>query len=174
MGGTLGAAFAGVCGLDGTFTDNFILFAMAGVFAGIVRAPLTGIVLITEMSGTFTGLLPCAIVAVTAYLTANALEVPPIYDSLLAMMGDGRGRRTDKIVSIEIPVQYGCFAEDKKVKELGLPDHAITLATVIRDGRELTPRGETRLRGGDCLILLYDTGREQETREKLAELFKSG
>lgn len=37
--------------------NNIIIMAMAGAFAAIVRAPITGIILIAEMSGTLTN--PC-------------------------------------------------------------------------------------------------------------------
>ena len=56
---------------------------MAGFFAGIVRAPITGIVLIAEMCGTLKLLLPIAIVSFIAYIVANSLGNEPIYESLL-------------------------------------------------------------------------------------------
>ena len=56
---------------------------MAALFAGIVRAPLTGIVLIMEMTGGMPHLLSLTLVSVTAYLTAELLGAKPIYESLL-------------------------------------------------------------------------------------------
>lgn len=62
----------------------YILFGMAGFFAGTVRAPLTGIALVTEMSGAINGLPGSLVVGVVACLTANFLHCPPVYDSLKA------------------------------------------------------------------------------------------
>ena len=55
---------------------------MAAFFTGVVRAPLTGMVLVSEMTGNVTLLLPtlgaCAFAMLTPALLANA----PIYDTL--------------------------------------------------------------------------------------------
>ncbi len=63
-----------------------ISFAMAGHFAGIVRAPVTGILLICEMTGTFEHLLPLALVSVVSYLTVEFFNLEPIYESLLELI----------------------------------------------------------------------------------------
>ena len=56
---------------------------MAGHFAAIVKAPITGIILITEMTGSFEHMLALAFVVIVAYLTADILKTEPIYESLL-------------------------------------------------------------------------------------------
>ena len=40
---------------------------MAGYFTAIVRAPITGIILITEMTGSFSNLLSLSIVSIISY-----------------------------------------------------------------------------------------------------------
>ena len=57
------------------YLSNFIIMAMAGTFAAIVRAPITGIILIAEMSGTLTHLLPLALVSLVAYLCASFIKL---------------------------------------------------------------------------------------------------
>ena len=61
---------------------GFAVVGMAAFFAGVVRAPLTGIVLVTEMTANVTMLLPmlgaCAVAMLVPTLVGNA----PIYDSL--------------------------------------------------------------------------------------------
>ncbi len=56
---------------------------MAAQFASIVKAPITGLMLITEMTGTFKHLLPVAITVTVAYLVSDMLNNKPIYESLL-------------------------------------------------------------------------------------------
>ena len=63
---------------------------MAGYFAAIVRAPITGIILISEMTGIFSNLLPLAIVSLVAHITAEILGGVPIYDQLLDRLLAGR------------------------------------------------------------------------------------
>ncbi|HOO27400.1 MAG TPA: ClC family H(+)/Cl(-) exchange transporter, partial [Lachnospiraceae bacterium] len=90
LGAVLGAAFAGVSinyfGFDKELYNNIIILAMAGYFTAIVRAPITGIVLIMEMTGSFTHMLPLTVVAVTAYVVADLLKSPPVYEDLLDNM----------------------------------------------------------------------------------------
>jgi len=60
----------------------FAVVGMAAFFAGVVRAPLTGIVLVTEMTGDVTMLQPMLGACFAAMLFTTLLRNPPIYDSL--------------------------------------------------------------------------------------------
>ena len=64
--------------------QSFIIYGMAGFFVSMVRVPLTGIALVTEMSGALSCLPGAFVVAFIASWTANALRCPPVYDSLRA------------------------------------------------------------------------------------------
>lgn len=65
----------------------FSMLAMAAHFAAIVRAPLTGMFLIIEMTGgKIDFLLPLIMVTSISYLTAEILNNEPIYESLLDKM----------------------------------------------------------------------------------------
>jgi CIC family chloride channel protein len=57
---------------------------MAAFFCGVVRAPLTGIVLVTEMTGNVTMLLPMLAACFAAMLVPALLGGAPIYESLSA------------------------------------------------------------------------------------------
>lgn len=87
LGALLGAVFAMTgaefFGLDPVYINNFVLLGMTGFFTAIVRAPLTGIILLFEMSGTISQMLSLSIVSVTAYIVATLMRSEPIYDSLL-------------------------------------------------------------------------------------------
>ena len=55
---------------------------MAAFFTAVVRAPVTGIILVTEMTASFTLLLPMLGACFAAMLIPNLLGNAPIYDSL--------------------------------------------------------------------------------------------
>jgi CIC family chloride channel protein len=55
---------------------------MAAFFTAVVRAPVTGIILVIEMTGTFTQFLPMLGACFAAMLVPTLLRDPPIYDSL--------------------------------------------------------------------------------------------
>jgi CIC family chloride channel protein len=55
---------------------------MAAFFTAVVRAPVTGIALVTEMTGSFTLLLPMLSACFAAMLVPTLLGEPPVYQSL--------------------------------------------------------------------------------------------
>ena len=87
LGALAGGLFTTVVSpLAGLPTGNeafYVILGMAGMFSAIVRAPLTGIILISEMTGTLSSLLPLSLVALISFITAEALGGEPVYDQLL-------------------------------------------------------------------------------------------
>ena len=55
---------------------------MAAFFTAVVCAPVTGIILVTEMTGCFTLLLLMLLACFAALTVPTFLGDPPIYDSL--------------------------------------------------------------------------------------------
>lgn len=64
----------------------FAVVGMGALFTGVVRAPLTGIVLVVEMTGATELLGPLLIACFAAAVTADWLESEPIYDTLRRRM----------------------------------------------------------------------------------------
>jgi chloride channel protein, CIC family len=60
----------------------FAIVGMAAFFTAVVRAPVTGIILVTEMTGSLTLLLPMLLACFAAMTVPALLGDPPIYDSL--------------------------------------------------------------------------------------------
>lgn len=65
----------------------FAIVGMSAFFAAVVRAPLTGVVLIAEMTATTSLLLPMLTAAAAAVITSTLMKGPPIYDTLRERMG---------------------------------------------------------------------------------------
>ena len=70
---------------------------MAAFFTGVVRAPLTGIVLVTEMTASVTMLLPMLGACCVAMLVPTIMRNAPIYDSLREHTLRSERARQDKI-----------------------------------------------------------------------------
>ena len=77
---------------------NFALLGMAGVMAGVMHAPLTGIFLIAELTGGYQMFIPLMIVSICAYLTIIIFEPHSIYGMRLAREGKLITHHTDKAV----------------------------------------------------------------------------
>lgn len=67
----------------GIHPQNFAVVGMAALFAASVRAPLTSIVLIIEMTNGYGLILPLLTACLAAYGVADALGDLPIYEALL-------------------------------------------------------------------------------------------
>ena len=81
-----GLPLGGVLGpLGPEATTAFVLAGMAGLFAGVVRAPLTGVMLMVEMASAYSLLLPLLVVSLLAKWTADALGDVPVYEALREM-----------------------------------------------------------------------------------------
>ena len=63
--------------------EVFAVAAMGALFAATVRAPITGIVLAVELTGSYEQLLPLILTCVPATLVAHGLGGTPIYTALL-------------------------------------------------------------------------------------------
>ena len=75
---------------------NFILAGMAGVMAGVMQAPLTGIFLIAELTTGYVLLVPLMITASVSYLTVHPFEKYSVYTKKLAEIGALKTHDKDK------------------------------------------------------------------------------
>jgi CIC family chloride channel protein len=77
---------------------NFTLLGMAGVMAGVMHAPLTGIFLIAEITGGYQLFIPLIIVSVCSVLTISIFEPHSIYAMRLAREGKLLTHHTDRSI----------------------------------------------------------------------------
>ncbi|WP_160670985.1 ClC family H(+)/Cl(-) exchange transporter [Clostridium sp. C8-1-8] len=178
LGALTGAIFAKTLvyffGLDPMYINNFIILAMAGYFAAIVRAPITGSILITEMTGSLNHLLSLSIVSIVAYIVADLLKSEPIYESLLERLVKGRDKQkysdseTNKVI-LEIPVLMDSDIEDKHIKDLSLPKDCLVVA-IKKGEKEVIPRGDTIIAAGDFLHIIVNESGAAEINEYLSDM----
>ncbi len=173
MGGIFAMAGIRLWGLDPVFLNNFVLLAMAGYFAAVVRAPLTGIILIFEMTGTLTQMLSLSVVSIVAYVTATLLGSRPIYESLLDRLLLRRGEKPPKEqgekMLMHFAVSRGSRIEDLTIGEVRWPENCLLVA-VERGSQEIIPRGKTRLLAGDVIVTMTDERDEARIHDEMEEL----
>ena len=180
-GGLYSTFLSTVFGVEEYYIKGFVIIAMAGFFSAIVRAPITGVILITEMTGNFMTLLSLVAASLVAYVVADLLGGEPVYDQLMhrrqrKKVEHGSGTpdhdyladvysKSDKKyvkkrisirerkVVIDSSIHIGSMMDGHKVMELGLPEGSL-IVSVMRDGKEIIPHGSTILNGGDDLEIL--------------------
>jgi CIC family chloride channel protein len=133
----------------------FAVIGMAAYFAAIVRAPLTGIVLIVEMTNSYELMLPLLVACFAAYAVADFIMDRPIYEALLErdLAQDEKPPHLEAPVVLEYTVHKGAPFVGKAVHDLALPESCVLL-TLHRGLSELVPLTTTRLEAGDRLTVV--------------------
>ena len=78
--------------------QNFVLVGMAGLMAGVMKAPMTAIFLIAEISGGYELFIPLIITASIAFGTIRIFEKYSIYTKRIAKSGDLLTHDSDQAV----------------------------------------------------------------------------
>lgn len=87
LGGAIGFLDQIVLHHSGNEVGAFALVGMGAVFAGSIRAPITSVLIIFEMTGSYGLILPLMIANMTAYVIAHRFRPTPIYEALLEQDG---------------------------------------------------------------------------------------
>ncbi|MGD9630218.1 MAG: chloride channel protein [Pyrinomonadaceae bacterium] len=122
LGGTIGFLDVEMFGHSADQIGSFALVGMGAVFAGVVRAPITSVLIIFEMTGSYGLILPLMISNMTSYALARHFRPLPIYEALLEQDG------------IFLPTRRNA---PHKLEELSV-DQAMTREVVSLPGR-VTP-----------------------------------
>jgi len=117
IGGAVGLLTKFALGGPHIQPEAFALVGMGAVFAGVVRAPVTSIIMIFEMTNNYSIILPLMIANITSYIVAIEFSPTPIYDALLTQDG------------IRLPQ-----AERRALKQLRVSDAMTEDVVTINDG----------------------------------------
>ena len=145
--------------MDPAYGVNLIVFGMAAYFAAVVKSPVTGSVLIMEMTGSFQHMLALICVSMAAYLVTDMAGGRPVYDELLDRSLRLRERiqrvvRRRRVVA-EFLVGEGSQLAGVRVQDAAWPSGCL-LVNLRRGEQEFTPKGGFRLAAGDYLYVFTD------------------
>ncbi len=169
-------------GVPDGYLTNFVIYGMTGFFAAVIRAPLTGVILITELTGNFTNFLSLTVVALIATVTAELLHGEPVYDQMLARLIRGQNGTSKEEVSmnesahkkvlLESDVFMECEMDGRTIAEFDLPKGCLVIS-VVHEGEDIVPGGGTVLKGGDKLALICNFEDEYRVERILAEKLRT-
>jgi CIC family chloride channel protein len=147
---------------------NFALLGMAGVMAGVMHAPLTGVFLIAELTGGYNLFLPLMIVSISSFATINLFERHSIYSMRLAQKGQLLTHHKDKAVLTLLKIE-SVLETDFIVLQ---PDMSLgdVVNAIEKSSRSIFPVVD--LNGLLLGLVLIDDIRDIMFRSELYEKFK--
>ena len=178
LGAYIGAVFGSVTipalGMHQDLIYRFIVISMAGFFAATVRSPITGIVLLAEMSGSTESLVAMVIVSLIAYVVPTLLGNEPIYESLYDRLLLNKNReyvkKPSKHVLSEYVVPLDCDYINFKIKDIPFPKNAIVVS-VIRNGKYVIAKEDFKIQYSDQIQILADVNDYPFIKEEIEDLF---
>jgi len=157
-GGVLGIVFIELNLIPAIYLSDIIVISMAAFFAASVQAPVTGTILIMEMTSSYDHLLVLCIASMVALVSARLCKGEPIYDSLLYRLPEFKKTNipdNERRNVVELTVESGSSVDGKSVGSISWPVHTV-LVDIKRGDKQILPDQEVHLRAGDYIYLLTD------------------
>ena len=170
VGGIFGKLFM-LWGMDPDCYKLVVCVAMTTFFGASVRAPITAIVLIVEITGYNAGFLPASIAIFTAFLVAELLGNRPLYDEMLERTLERRQKKETKDVRMEVEIELGSFLAGKSINDVLWPANCL-VTKVIRGDESVIADGEMRLEPGDIIVIKANTDNVEKTFEYIQSMIK--
>ena len=178
LGAYIGAVFGSIVvpgfGFEHDLIYKFIIISMAGFFAATVRSPITGVVLLAEMSGSTESLVAMIIVSLIAYVVPTLLGNEPIYESLYDRLVLKKNKEYVKKPSEHVLSEYvvplDCNYINFKIKDIPFPKNAIVVS-VIRNGKYIIPTEDFHIQYSDQIQVLSDVNDYPFVKQEIEEMF---
>lgn len=170
-GGMVGIIFIQMGLISSYYLSNIVVISMAAFFAASVQSPVTGTILIMEMTGSYEHLLALCTASLVALVVAQLFRGEPIYEVLLQrslakhkpVLSSSERRNL-----LELTVVSGSQADGKYIGRIAWPSHTV-IVDVKRGSGDIIPDDETCLRAGDYLYVLTDSVEGAESIRNIVE-----
>lgn len=174
LGALVGVLFATVMmeffGFEQQFIVNMLVYGMGGLLTSVTNATLTSVMLMLELTGSVTHIMPLAIVCLSSFATARVLQSKPVYAALLskkvklpytALKGS--------ISESELIVESNSKLDKLEVKNLKMPAPS-HITKINRDHREFIPKANTIIKAHDIITIQADSGIASDALAYLEDL----
>ena len=166
-GGAFGVAIASLFPALGLHPEAYALVGMSAVVAAATAAPITGILIVFEMTNDYAIMLPLMLTTVISYVVARRIEQDSLYGGWLRRRGERIEHGADRDVLAGLSV---ADAYDRNPHVIG---HAATVGLLLE---HLVPGGQTEFPVVDeelrCVgvITMADLGRLARDQDKLKDV----
>ena len=158
-------------GMDGVYSDYLVIICMASFFTCVVKAPITGIVMVFELTGQFRNFLPALIGIVIGYLIGMLFKTEAIYEKSLEQYIDDRKIKLNFVKErVRLLIHEHTKADGTPVRAVVWPTNGLVVELIHEDGSQTVPDGETVLHAGQEIVFECETDSRDELLEYLYEL----
>lgn len=155
-------------GITPDYLSHFMVLGMLGFFVAVVRAPITGAVLILEMTGNINHLFALVTVSVVAYYITECLKLEPIYEILFEKMPKDIPCETgtvEKKTVISVPIATESELDGKRICDTYWDEDVLVVA-INKSEKEIIPKGNTVMNAGDIITILLPESKVADLKEK--------
>ena len=155
-------------GMNPIFSDYLVIICMATFFTCVVKAPVTGIVMVFELTGQFSNFLPALIGIVIGYLIGLLFKTDAIYEKNLEQyIKDNKLDENFRKERVRLFIREHSKADGKAVRAIVWPSNGLVVELIHEDGSQTVPDGETVLRAGQEIVFECETDDLKELTEYL-------
>lgn len=157
-------------GMDPAYCDFMVMICMAAFFTAVVRAPITGIVMVCELTWSFSALLPVIIGVAIGYFIGDLSRMDGIYETLLEKFEEETGVAQRAVSEIFIyTVGENSLADKREVRDVLWP-HGTKVQEIMRGETKILPDGDTVLQSGDVLTFVCQTPDNEKVKDDLKHI----
>lgn len=170
LGAILSQLFC-LMGFNPEYADYLVIICMAVFFTTFVRAPITGLFMIFELTGQSANFLPALLGVVIGTIISEICRLEPGYEKLLNLFIDEQGYyKHNKKVSVQVAIQPGSQADGNKVRKIIWPSNGLVVEVKDGNGGTEVPDGGSVLHAGQVITFECETSDEAELLSYLFEI----
>ncbi|MDE7373072.1 MAG: ClC family H(+)/Cl(-) exchange transporter [Clostridia bacterium] len=168
--GALISKLCGVMGMNAIYSDCIVMISMATFFTAVVKAPLTSIVMVVELTWQFTLLVPVILGVSIGYMISEVFRLKPLYEAMLeTFMDDGKLKLKRRTYSTT--VEEGSIATGQAIRDILWPGNLL-IRSIKRDGVLIVPASDTVLLVGDEISAQAETTSLEILQHSVDEIVK--
>ncbi len=150
IGASIGALLSklcGVMGMDVIYSDCIVMICMATFFCSVVKAPITATIMVVELTGQFTLLVPIILGVSIGYMISEVFGCKPLYEKLLEEILDENHVEVSRYTYTTV-LEEGSVAEGKAIRDILWPGNLL-IRTITRNHTKIVPASDTILEAND-------------------------
>ena len=158
-------------GMDSAMADYIIVITMAAYFTTVVRAPITGLVMIFEFTGQFQNLLPALLGVGIGFIVGELFRTESVFEkSLDFIVKEQNARVSASKRRVRLQVAEGSYADGRSIRSVLWPAGGMVVEVENAEGGRFVPDGKTRLSAGDFITFECVAASEEDVKAYLADI----